>query len=287
MKVIQQQRFIPGSVIRWLCLGVMTVFSFSLHAGVAGSRHDLTTGGTGQTTGGTGEVCVFCHTPHGADNTAAVPLWNKDLPAAGSYTRYSTLQTASLDGTEVPIGSVSLACLSCHDGVGGMDVVINAPGSTAADPTLYNAAGIALDGIASPMTGAPVPMLAQDLTDDHPISIQYAGGGCTGANADGQTCTSALFNDDDFNPADKATVNSNPVWWVDSSVGVNGTREKTDMLLYTRTDNVATGEPSVECGSCHDPHEDGTFNNTAGSESVAFLRTTNAASVICTTCHIK
>jgi hypothetical protein len=164
-----------------------------------------------------------------------------------------------------------------------MDVVINAPGSTANEPALYNIAGIAL-GSDTPMINGPVPMLGTDLTDDHPISIQYAGGGCTAAQADGATCTSAVFTDGDFNTAFKATINLNPVWWVDN--GGVGTREKSDMHLYTRTDNVAAGEPSVECGSCHDPHNDTTFS--AGApKSVAFLRVANAASIICTTCHIK
>jgi len=82
-------------------------------AAVLGSRHDL--GGAGQaqqTTTATTEVCVFCHTPHGAQTNASVPLWNKRLQQpAGGYTRYSTLNTSTLDGTEAPVGSVSLACL--------------------------------------------------------------------------------------------------------------------------------------------------------------------------------
>jgi len=34
----------------------------------------------------------------------------------------------------------------------------------------------------------------------------------------------------------------------------------------------------VECGSCHNPHE---------ADNATFLRVANAASVLCTTCHIK
>ncbi len=271
---------------------VLATMSISSYAGVVGSRHDLTPSGLSQTSTGSPStsVCVFCHTPHGSDVTAAVPLWNKVLPSAGGFTRYSTLNTASLDGTEAPVGSVSLACLSCHDGVSGMDVVINAPGSTGDDPTLYDIAGIALDGTATPMVNVgtdKVPSLGTDLTDDHPISIAYAGGGCVGGDADGETCTTANFLDDDFKAADKDTINGNPVWWVDESSGTNGTREKTDMILYTRTDNVAAGEPMVECGSCHDPHNDTTFNNVAPNLSVAFLRVANTSSAICTTCHTK
>ena len=98
------------------------------NAGVVGSKHDLTAGGGAQaTTTVTDEVCVFCHTPHGSDVNAPVPLWNKVLGAPGSYTQYSTLQTPTFDSTEAPVGSVSLACLSCHDGTQAMDAVIIRP----------------------------------------------------------------------------------------------------------------------------------------------------------------
>ncbi|WP_455219826.1 hypothetical protein, partial [Kaarinaea lacus] len=44
-------------------------------ADVVGSQHDLTTGGNAQgQTANTDEVCVFCHTPHGSDTNAPVPL---------------------------------------------------------------------------------------------------------------------------------------------------------------------------------------------------------------------
>ncbi|MCK4586265.1 MAG: hypothetical protein KAU29_02930, partial [Gammaproteobacteria bacterium] len=35
------------------------------------------------------EICVFCHTPHGAD-LGEGPLWNKTLPNPGTYTRYTS-----------------------------------------------------------------------------------------------------------------------------------------------------------------------------------------------------
>jgi len=56
------------------------------------------------------------------------------------------------------------------------------------------------------------------------------------------------------------------------------------MILYTRTDNIAAGEPMVECGSCHDPHNSSTF---VANQSVSFLRIDNISSQICTTCHLK
>ncbi len=251
-------------------------------AGVVGSKHDLTATGAGQSqeqTAVTDEVCVFCHTPHGSDTAAPVPLWNKVLGAPGSYTQYSTLQTPTFDSTEAPVGSVSLACLSCHDGTQAMDVVINQPGS---DPGSYNPAGAEIDPVAiGVMTGTPVPTLGQDLTDDHPISMQYGGGGPLATDPLGQFA--GTLGDPDFNLPYKDEVNGNPIWWVDSPVGTAATREKSDMILYARND-LGTVQPFVECGSCHDPHNDTTG---VASSSVQFLRIDNTASQICTACHIK
>lgn len=260
-------------------LACITILFWTGHAvaGVVGSQHDLTTGGNAQgSTANTDEVCVFCHTPHGSDTSAPVPLWNKVLGAPGSYTQYSTLQTPTFDSEEAPVGSVSLACLSCHDGTQAMDVVLNSPGSGG-----YNPAGSEIDPVAiGVMTGTPVPMLGTDLTNDHPISMQYGGGGPLATDADGPY--TGVLGDPDFTSPQKATVNTNAIWWVDSPVGTAGTREKTDMILYARND-LGTVQPFVECGSCHDPHND----TTQGPTTVAFLRIANTASQICTTCHVK
>jgi len=260
-----------------LGIGLLMV-SWGVQAQVVGSAHDLTTatGAAQSTTSNTDQVCVFCHTPHGSDTTASVPLWNKTLPDPSTYQRYSELQTATFDSLEAPVGSVSLACLSCHDGSQAMDVVLNSPGTGMGtgriDPTMLA------------MTGSPVPMLGTDLRDDHPISMQYAGGGASDSDPDG-TFPGSL-GDPDFSAPEKATINTVPMWWVDSLGTGLGTREKTDMLLYTRNDAIGgTGalEPFVECGSCHDPHN----SSTGGPSQVSFLRIDQTASQICTTCHIK
>lgn len=248
-------------------------------AAVVGSFHDLS-----PLTGNTTAVCVFCHTPHGGDTTfAAVPLWNKVITPAG-YTRYSSLLLPTLDGTEAPVGSVSVACLSCHDGTTAMDVVINLPGSYG-----YSVVGTEIDaGAIGIMPGIPntVRNLSTDLTNDHPISIQYAGGGCDAGDGDGVPCPGPL-GDVDFNAPYKDTINGNPVWWVDTAVGVAGVREKTDLTLYARTDVPGSGgiaEPTVECGSCHEPHD---RESTGSPTSVQFLRISNAGSAVCVACHIK
>jgi predicted CXXCH cytochrome family protein len=171
---------------------------------------------------------------------------------------------------------VSLACLSCHDGSQAMDVVINLPGSGG-----WNAGGQQIDTTAvGAMTGSPVPMLGKDLTNDHPISMQYGGGGALATDADG--LFAGTLKDPDFKKPVKATVNGQPVWWVDSPIGASAQREKSDMVLYARND-LGTVQPFVECGSCHDPHN----SDTKGPTTVAFLRIPNTASQICTTCHSK
>jgi len=266
------------SISRAIGLGasLMLLGSVANSQSIVGSKHDL-----GVATSNTTEVCVFCHTPHGSDTSAAVPLWNKVLPST-TYQRYSTLNTSTLDGTEAPVGSVSLACLSCHDGTSAIDTVLNMPGSGMNTGQIDAAVFLADMNAYLGGSATPVPVLGSDLRNDHPVSIQYGGGGAAGGDADGEWST---FVDIGFNTIDKDTINGNPAWWVDSIVD-NDVRDKTDMLLYTRTDGPvgAAGEPMVECASCHDPHNADTG---IAAESVSFLRIENSSSQICTTCHNK
>lgn len=285
-----------SSLTRWvsgLALG-LTISGVAMAAatGIAATKHNLSSSGTGPNhTTGTDQICVFCHTPHGSDTSAAVPLWNKKLPAGGSYQVYNSTAasaTSTIDGAiAANVGSVSLACLSCHDGTQAMDNALNKPGSGG-----YNVNGSQIGGTwtgADTMAGTPIPVLGTDLRNDHPIGIQYCGGGLTSV-ADGVFATSTC-NDSDFVGT---TTNANthfsnavvktkfsgttPIFWVETGT-VNTTRQKTDIALYTRSD--VTG-PSVECGSCHDPHVE-----SKGSDNVMFMRVTTAGSAICLSCHVK
>ncbi len=253
------------------------------NAAISSTRHNLGATGTGTNTfDGTQAICVFCHTPHGADNSASVPLWNRVLPNSSSYTTYDSLGTTSLDGAIAPVGSVSIACLSCHDGTQAMNVMINAPGSGGFDP-----AGSALAGTwtgpaagASPVGSlnyatASIVNIGTDLSNDHPVGIQYGGGGASSTDPDGSF--GGALADPDFIAPYKATINTNAVWWVDTTSGTTGIREKTDMQLYTRADLGAT-EPFVECASCHNPHT---------SDNPTFLRIANTGSAVCLACHTK
>jgi predicted CXXCH cytochrome family protein len=262
--------------IAFAVAGVAT--SLPAQAQIKDTKHNLGNLGTGVNKfSGTAEICVFCHTPHGADTSAAVPLWNRTLPAPSTFTTYDSLGTSSLDGKTAPVGSVSIACLSCHDGVTSMSAVINAPGSgTTGDAAWTAGTWSGANQTGGVLAAGIITNLGKDLKNDHPIGIQYGGGGLT------VTAPTGALKDSDFKMPSNSDINGTKVWWVDTEATANGTRQKSDMLLYTRAATAGyTGqseaEPFVECASCHDPH---TTNQT-------FLRVSNANSAVCLACHVK
>lgn len=252
---------LPQSVSRHalLALGALILVypDGQVMAQIDQTKHDLTGGGID-------ELCVFCHTPHASNAEIEAPLWNR-LTSQAAYTTYDS---STIDGDILPVGSVSAACLSCHDGTQSTDVVINGPGTGQFD----NQAGIALRG-GDRFLDDPTKAFAlgTDLSNDHPIGVQYGGFGTPPVDPDFRTLGNGL---------QVASINGANRWWVDTEATPNGQRNKTDMILYTRANSSAGGlaEPFVECGSCHDPHE-------AGND--LFLRRSNAASGVCLACHIK
>ena len=82
---------------------------------VRNTKHNLSVSGPGPVRAVTeSQVCVFCHTPHGAENVPAAPLWNRQLSGA-TYTPYTSNSIDATDIAASPGGSSKL-CLSCHDG---------------------------------------------------------------------------------------------------------------------------------------------------------------------------
>ncbi|MDH4284306.1 MAG: cytochrome c3 family protein [Gallionellaceae bacterium] len=237
-----------------LVLGLIATSAF---AGIADTRHNLSTGGFLKDISKTDEICVFCHTPHASSTTLVAPLWNKALPNASSYKVYSS---GTMQGTaNLTSSSASLACLSCHDGTQAMDNMINRPGSSG-----YNSSGQSLDGMNYFMpsaSGTFIANLGTDLTNDHPVGIPYAGGECS------QVGTLNGCRDRDFQ-APKENGSGNGYMVGNSSV------QKENMRLYGTSLPSAT----VECASCHDPHI---------STTKTFLRVNNAGSAVCLTCHAK
>lgn len=239
-------------------------------ASIVNSKHDLSSTSTATIKqSSTSEICVFCHTPHGGDQ-AKGPLWNRGATVT-AYTVYAsdTLETAALTTP----ASVSAACMSCHDGTVALDNLINAPGSGGYTPggtsQIYTWAG----GVN--MIPAGITNLS-DLTNDHPIGVPYCGGFAASACKDADFKTAALYKNNSV--AALATGVAGDKWWIDSGSSA-GARDKGDLVLYQR-DFGGPLFPSVECASCHNPHG-------SGAGLATFLRISNAASALCTTCHNK
>lgn len=92
---------------------------------------------------GISQICQPCHTPHNALGAEDGPIWNHSL----------TEQTFTRDGEEVTLSGSSKLCLSCHDGV----------------TAVGNFGGITTSG--DLITGDA--KLGTNLTDDHPIGVEY------------------------------------------------------------------------------------------------------------------
>ena len=185
-----------------------------LAAQISNTKHNLNANAYGTGQAQYGEVCVYCHTPHQA--MTFVPLWNHDTTAA-TFTMYTS---GTIDGTiDAKPGSVSLACLSCHDGTVGLDALVNLPRSTT-----LTATGVTMPTDSTGYVGV-------DLSNDHPVSITYVSG-----------TTGQDMNDP-------------------------------STLSYARLYNG-----KVECGSCHDPHD---------NTNEPFLRAANTNSQLCLDCHNK
>lgn len=252
-------------------------------AGIKDTKHNLGADNAvneNYMTSGTTEICVFCHTPHASNTAVSAPLWNKPVNG-GSYTTYTTATSSTIDGG-VSMGGVSLACLSCHDGTQAMDTMINQPGSGG-----YNSNGATLSGgvwTGANQTGGAlrgIANLGTDLSNDHPVGIQYCGGGYT-AGATSSGASSGTCKDPDFIAPSNALIANARVWFVDTTGGTANSRDKTDMVLYARNPtgsftNSGEYQPFVECASCHDPH----------TTNATFLRISNTQSAVCLACHNK
>jgi hypothetical protein len=303
----------------------LLVLSSSAIASIADSYHNLgsgnpfTTGPNGRAvnkSNNTGEICVFCHTPHGgavtiAGQAVSVPIWNRELNSPTAYSTYGDLGTSTFDATQGSIGSVSIACLSCHDGQNALDSVLNKPGSGGYS---LPAAGGGYDGLAGRRIGGlvggdldadgslleptssadMVQNLGLDLRNDHPVSMQYGGGGwVVGAGAinpkDADFRTPTLDTKSGQYYIDGGRLASILTGYTSVGSLKPGERDRLDIILYNRN-TAGFAEPYVECGSCHDPHntDNPTFLRLSNSPpSTAFPNAKGGPSALCLTCHNK
>ncbi len=124
-------------------------------AGISETKHNLTITGPGRIRSVTErEICIFCHIPH--TSRPGSSRWNRNT-LGGYYTPYASSTAVSSPGQ--PNGT-SVLCLSCHDG------------TIALGDLLSKDIPVSMLGGITTMPPGP-SLLGTDLSDDHPISIQY------------------------------------------------------------------------------------------------------------------
>ncbi len=244
-----------------LLFGSSAVVNAARISDISSTKHNFSTSSTGTVKASSEtQVCVFCHTPHHAENIPAAPLWNRKASGA-TYTPYTSSSINANDITATPGGSSKL-CLSCHDGtiaLGSVNVA-NAQADVTIDLQGTGAGGVIPSGTGD-NTGF-TRKLGIDLSNDHPISFTY---NSALATADGEL--------------------RDPT--VESFIG-NRTRGNTPL--------VPLEKDKVQCTSCHDPH----IRDADPSKNIKFLRLNrfqegipsggnfNATTdIICLSCHNK
>jgi len=229
---------------------------------IRNTRHNLSVTGPGPVKAvSETQVCVFCHTPHGGNNTPGAPLWNRSLENGATYTPYLSSSINATDIAATPGGSSKL-CLSCHDGTLAIGAVNVANGRTGVNIAM---SGTAADGTMPPGQGALTGFtrdLGVNLTNDHPISFTY-------------DSALALTDGELRDPATSPHI----------ATRVPGTKP----LVPLETDRL-------ECVSCHDPH----IRDSDPTLNIKFLRLNRfqltppgggafdpAGDIVCLACHDK
>jgi hypothetical protein len=193
-------------------------------ADIANTKHNLSITGPGTVKSTTeSQICVFCHTPHQAENIPNAPLWNRKLSSA-TYDATNTYRSSSIEASLTELakgpGGLSRLCLSCHDGTMAIGNVNVANGKASQSLPLT---GTGAGGTMAPGAGIGTGFtrnLGVDMTNDHPISFTYDG---TIAAADGE-----------LRAPDGAVVGTR----------VRGTSKPT----------LPLENGQMQCTTCHDPH---------------------------------
>lgn len=249
----------PSKVV--VLVGVFVLMAGIAWAGIANTKHNLSVSGPGTIKAQfETRICVFCHTPHGAN--PPVPLWNHSLSSATYQVPSSSdPQWAHLLSTVGQPDGDSKLCLSCHDGTVAIGQLVNMPGPGSTGTVQMQGVGPGGE-----MPPSAYGYIGTDLRNTHPVSI--------------------AMNDQLIGDKNRCTVS-----------GAYQLQYPTPPVRLRPTNATYAGQPGVQCGnngepcgvqctSCHDPH----------IESTDFLLTGTASgeptkghpgnwSALCDACH--
>ncbi len=257
----------------WLLASLLLALPlWARSAGVSDTVHNLSVSGPG-TIKATSEtqVCIFCHTPHNADPSG--PLWNHQLPSGVTYLKYTSSTmvaccTAQSNAPD-PNGATKL-CLSCHDGTVALNVIVNSQG------TASTVASNLASGASSYTTALATNQFAlntvgsttfTNLTGQHPVGIPFPG-------------STTSLGASKADPTQFGTVATTGCIAGVPTCVTGGAASTAGAYIYLYG---TAGAYSVECASCHNPHQD----NVSGL-TPHFLRVPSSISGgTCGACHIK
>lgn len=241
-----------GGMAGTIALALSTATWAATSKGIENSVHDLSAASWNTRQG----VCSPCHAAHHTDPAQIAPLWNHKTTTS-TFTPYNNAnQSATMNASVGQPNGPSLACLSCHDGVLGVN------------DTLSNTnAPVPID----PATGA---VLGTDLHTTHPISFQYT---ATLAANDGGLANPDTYQIGTPHAALSYAYAPAPATW--SGTPLSG-KTITQALLF--------GDHYMECSSCHDVHKiDGASPSSGIMARISGTDPGNKGSTLCRTCHVK
>ncbi len=244
------------SHLRVLALAALLVPGLAM-AAIANSKHDLSFGSTTplKTTDNTaagGQICIFCHTPHKANQQALI--WNHAQSAATiGFTAANTTAGTPLPTTISAPGTKR--CMDCHDATVSLGQVANIGGGVNGTFNMTN-------GITVMPTAYQV---GPSLDNNHPVGIPYAGASYNGVTS-GVSSSSIGVAGGFYN-------------YTASSACLNGSGVCTTASNTIEIVRGSTSGYGMECVSCHEPHNRYAFSY--------LLRADPAGSAICLSCHNK
>ena len=158
-------------------------------SGINLTVHDLGTAHNGSSSTPLNRICIFCHAPHNTyrlspanlgapggtgpqapDAYDYLPLWNHELTGNFVYSMYWNGPGAPTSGAKasqaiqngMQMGSVSLLCMSCHDG----SVAVNSYGNT--DQPITSQSGTGANISTAYSVGRD-----NNMQNHHPIGFDY------------------------------------------------------------------------------------------------------------------